>query len=45
MADAHHHCVENYYAKFKYKEMKTVGATGYINQTQSKHFWTKNVYV
>ena len=32
-------CVNNHYAKFENKEMKTVGGTDYTNQTQSKHFW------
>ena len=38
---AHLQCVNNHYAKFEYKEMKTVGVTDYTNQTPSKHFWTE----
>ena len=30
--------VNNHNAKFKYKGMKTVGVTDYINKTPSKHF-------
>ena len=39
MEGAHLQCVNNHYAKFKYKEMKTVGVADYTNQTSSKHFW------
>ena len=28
---AHLQCVNNHYAKFEYKEMKTVGVTDYTN--------------
>ena len=42
MGDAHLQCVNNHYAKFEYKEMKTVGVTDYTNQTPPKHFrWKK----
>ena len=37
--DAHLQCVNNHYAKFEYKGMKTVGVTVYTNP---KHFeWEK----
>ena len=39
MKGAHLQCVNNHYAKFENKEMKTVGVTDYTNQTPSKHFW------
>ena len=32
MEGAHVQCVNNHYAKFEYKEMKTVGYTDYTNQ-------------
>ena len=38
MVGAHLQCVNNHYAKFENKEMKTVGVTDYINQTPFKHF-------
>ena len=41
MMDAHLQCVNNHNAKFKYKGMKSVGATDYTNQTPSKHFGGK----
>ena len=34
---AHLQWVNNHYAKFEYKRMKTVGVTDYTNQTTSKH--------
>ena len=40
---AHLQCVNNHYAKFENKEMKTVGVTDYTNQTPFKHFWTENI--
>ena len=40
---AHFQCVNNHYAKFEYKGMKTVGVTDYTNQTPAKHFGLKNV--
>ena len=33
IGDAHLECVNNHYAKFAYKRMKTVGATDYTNLT------------
>ena len=36
---AHRQCVKYHYAKFEYKELKTVGITDNTNQTPSKHFW------
>ena len=36
---AHLKCVNNHYAKYEYKETKTVEVTDYTNQTPSKHFW------
>ena len=39
----HFQCMNNHYAKFENKEMKTIGVTDYTNQTPSKHFWQKNV--
>ena len=38
-------CVNNHYAKFEYKEMKTVGVTDYTNQAPSKHFWMEKCQV
>ena len=38
MGGAHLQCVNNRYAKFENKEMKTIGVTDYTNQTPSKHF-------
>ena len=35
--------VNNHYAKFEYKGMKTVGVTDYTNQTPSKHFWMEKM--
>ena len=35
---AHLQCVNNQYAKFEYKGMKTLGVTDYTNQTPPKHF-------
>ena len=32
-AGAHLQCVNNHYAKFEYKGMKTVGVADYTNQT------------
>ena len=43
MVGAHLLCVNNHYAKFEYKGMKTVVVTDYTNQTPSKHFGRKNV--
>ena len=38
----HFQCVNNHYAKFEYKGMKTVGVTDYTNQTPAAHFgWIK----
>ena len=31
-------CVNNHYAKFEYKGMKTVGVTDYTNQTPATYF-------
>ena len=42
---AHLQCVNNHYAKFEYKGMKTVGVTDYTNQTSPKHFGWKNIQV
>ena len=39
---AHVQCMNNRYAKFEYKGIKTVGVTDYTNQTPSKHFGRKN---
>ena len=40
---AHLQCVNNHYAKFEYKGLKTVGITDYTNQTPPKHFgWKKS---
>ena len=39
---AHLQCVNNHYAKFEYKGMKTVWVTDYTNQTHPKHLgWKK----
>ena len=38
---AHLQCVNNHYAKFEYKGMKTVVVTDYTNQTPSKHLYGK----
>ena len=40
---AHLQCVNNHYAKFEYKRMKTVA--DYANRTHLKHFRWENVYV
>ena len=42
---AHLHCVNNHYATFEYKEIKTIGVNDCTNQTPSKHFEQKNVQV
>ena len=34
----HLQCVNNYYAKFEYKGMKTFGVGEYTKQTPAKHF-------
>ena len=39
---AHLQCMNNHYAKFDYKRMKTVGVTDYTNQTSPTHFGWKN---
>ena len=39
MRGAHLQCVNNHYAKFEKKEMKTVGVTDYTNRAPSKHFY------
>ena len=41
---AHLQCVNNQYAKFEYKGMKSVGVTDYTNKTPSKHFGWKKVH-
>ena len=42
MRVAHLQCMNNYYAKFEYKGIKTVGVTDYTNQTHPTHFrWKK----
>ena len=39
---AHFQCMNNHYAKIKYKGMKTVGVTDYTNQALPTHFgWKK----
>ena len=39
---AHLQYVNNHYAKFEYKRLKTVGVTDYTNQTTPTHFgWKK----
>ena len=40
---AHCQCVNNYYAKFKYKRMNTIGATDYTNQAPPKHLGRKKI--
>ena len=40
---AHLQCVNNHYARFAYKRMKTVGVTDYTNQTPTTHVRQKNV--
>ena len=35
LGGTHLKCVNNHYAKFEHKGMKTVGVTDYINQMQS----------
>ena len=35
---AHLQCVNNHYAKFEYKGIKTVGVTDYTNMTPPTHF-------
>ena len=42
---AHFICMNNRYAKFEYKRLKSVGVTYYANQTPPKHFGCKNVLV
>ena len=37
----HLQCMNNHYAKFEYKGMKTVRVTDYTNQTPPTHFWWK----
>ena len=39
MRGAHLQCVNNHYAKFENKEMKTVGVADYTNRAPSKHFY------
>ena len=34
-------CMNNHYAKFEYKGMKTVGVTDYTNQTPPTHYGSK----
>ena len=41
---AHLQCVNNHYAKFEYKEMKTVWVTDYTNLTPSTHFGWKIMF-
>ena len=36
--DAHFKCVNNHYAKFEYKGMKTILVTDYTNLTPLTHF-------
>ena len=36
LGGAHLQCVNNYYAKFEYREIKTVGVTDYTNQTPAR---------
>ena len=38
---AHFQCVNNHYAKFEYKERKTVEVTDCTNQTLSEHLGRK----
>ena len=38
IGDASFQCVNNHFATFEYKEMKSVGVTDYTNQTPSKNF-------
>ena len=38
---AHLQCINIHYAKFEYKAMKTVGLTGFTNQTVPMHFGWK----
>ena len=38
---AHLQCMNNHYAKFDYKGMKTVGVTDYTNQTPPTHLGWK----
>ena len=40
---AHLQCVNNHYAKYENKRMKTFGVTDYTNQTPPTHFRWKNV--
>ena len=40
---AHLKCMNNHYAKFEYKGMKTVGVTDHTNLTPPMHFRRKNV--
>ena len=37
--------VNNHYAMYKYKRIKMLGVTDYINQTKSKHFGQKMSHV
>ena len=41
LGGAHLQCMNNQYAKFEGKGMKTAVVTDYTNQTPSKHFWTE----
>ena len=36
--EAHVQCMNNHFAKFEYKGMKTLGVTDNTNQKLSKHF-------
>ena len=40
---AHLQCVDNHYAKFEYKVMKTVWVTDYTNQTPPKELGWKKI--
>ena len=41
---SHFQCVNNHFAKFEYKGMKTVGVTDFTNLTPPKHFgWKKGL--
>ena len=41
MVGAHLQCVNNHYAKFEYKGMKTIGVTDYTNQATTTHLGWK----
>ena len=42
IGDAHLQCVNNHYAKFEYKGMKTIRVTDYTNLTPPMYFgWKK----